>query len=183
MRNALPRATLGLAAAALLLAAAPVWAGDDINLSQTQIERVGIETSRVEERAASLGLRFPARVVVPPNRTRLINAPLGGRIETMAVRIDESVRAGQVLAELQSPALAQAQAEFLVASSKEQLLRETFEREQSLAPAGAVPRIRSKTLAPASCAGGPRRGPQSRKRAGRPRRSARGSAAGRRLRR
>lgn len=140
MRNALPRAPLGLAAAALLLAAAPAWAGDDINLSQTQIERVGIETSRVEERAASLGLRFPARVVVPPNRTRLINAPLGGRIETMAVRIDEPVRTGQVLAELQSPALAQAQAEFLVALSKEQLLRETFEREQSLAPAGAVPR-------------------------------------------
>ena len=67
-----------------------------------------------------------------------MNAPLGGRIEKMAVGVDEAVRVGQVLAELQSPALAHAQAEFLVAHKKEQLLRTTLDREQSLSPYGAV---------------------------------------------
>lgn len=109
-------------------------------VTAAQAERVGIETARLEERPASAGLRFPARVIVPPNRSRVLNAPLGGRIETMAATLDQPVRAGAVLAELQSPALAKAQADFLVAYGKEKLLRETFEREQTLAPYGAVPR-------------------------------------------
>jgi hypothetical protein len=56
----------------------------------------------------------------------------------MLVRADAAVRVGDVLAELQSPALAHAQAEFLVAYNKELLLRTTLEREQGLAPFGAV---------------------------------------------
>ncbi|NVO17383.1 MAG: efflux RND transporter periplasmic adaptor subunit [Rhodoplanes sp.] len=129
-----------LLAAGLGTPATTARAGDALAVSASQAERVGIETSRLEERPASVGLRFPAKVVVPAHRSRLLNAPLGGRIELMAARIDETVKAGQVLAELQSPPLAQAQAEFLVAHNKEQLLKETFEREQSLSPYGAVPR-------------------------------------------
>jgi multidrug efflux pump subunit AcrA (membrane-fusion protein) len=132
--------TLALLAAALLGTPVPAALADQLAVSAIQAERVGIETSRLEERPASMGLRFPAKVVVPPHRSRLLNAPLGGRIESMAARIDETVQAGQMLAELQSPAFAQAQAEFLVAHNKEQLLKETFEREQSLSPYGAVPR-------------------------------------------
>lgn len=121
-----------------LLATVETRAGDELAISPSQAELVGIETARIEQRPASVALRFPARIVVPPQRMRLMNAPLGGRIETMAARVDEAVRVGQVLAELQSPALARAQAEFLVAHKKEQLLRTTLDREQSLSPYGAV---------------------------------------------
>ncbi|MGZ8347932.1 MAG: efflux RND transporter periplasmic adaptor subunit [Allosphingosinicella sp.] len=113
-------------------------AEDEVSISLAQAELVGIETSRLEQQPAVMGLRFPGRVVVPPDRTRLMNAPLGGRIERLAVRADAAVRAGDVLAELQSPALAHAQAEFLVAANKELLLKGTLDREQSLAPYGAV---------------------------------------------
>lgn len=140
MSKILSLAICGLLAAGVGALATAAQAGDELAVSAAQAERVGIETSRIEERPASLGLRFPAKVVVPPHRSRLLNAPLGGRIESMAARIDETVQAGQALAELQSPAFAQAQAEFLVAHNKEQLLKETFEREQSLSPYGAVPR-------------------------------------------
>lgn len=120
------------------LIAAPARADDEIAISAAQAGLVGIETARIEPRPATVALRFPARIAVPPQRMRLMNAPLGGRIEAMAARVDETVRAGQVLAELQSPALAHAQAEFLVAQKKEQLLRSTLDREQSLSPYGAV---------------------------------------------
>lgn len=113
---------------------------DELTISPAQAELVGIETSRLEQQRTASGLRFPGRVVVPPDRTRLMNAPLGGRIERMAVRADAAVKTGDVLAELQSPALAHAQAEFLVAHNKELLLRSTLDREQSLAPYGAVPK-------------------------------------------
>ena len=111
-----------------------------IDVSPAQAELVGIETAPLEQQPAALGLRFPGRVTVPPDRSRLMNAPLGGRVERMAVRIDSAVRRGEVLAELQSPALAKAQSDFLVASKKEALLRTTLDREENLAPYGAVPK-------------------------------------------
>ncbi|MBK5960146.1 efflux transporter periplasmic adaptor subunit [Rhodoplanes elegans] len=139
-RGALRLAGVVLALVVLGLGADPARAAEALAVTAAQAERVGIETARIEERPATAGLRFPARVIVPPNRSRVLNAPLGGRIETMTATLDQAVRAGTVLAELQSPALAKAQADFLVANGKEQLLRETFEREQSLSPYGAVPR-------------------------------------------
>jgi RND family efflux transporter MFP subunit len=117
---------------------AEAQAGDEVRISVSQAELVGIETSPLEQQPDAVGLSFPGRLVVPPDRTRLMNAPLGGRIERMLVRADAAVRVGDVLAELQSPALAHAQAEFLVAYNKELLLRTTLEREQGLVPFGAV---------------------------------------------
>jgi cobalt-zinc-cadmium efflux system membrane fusion protein len=121
-----------------ILAASGVLAGEELAISRSQADLVGIETFRIEHRPGAVPLPYPARIVVPPQHTRVMNAPLGGRIEVMAARVDQSVRLGQVLAELQSPALAHAQAEFLVAYKKEQLLSTTLEREQSLSPYGAV---------------------------------------------
>jgi RND family efflux transporter MFP subunit len=123
------------------------WAGlvsggagvkEEIAITAAQAALVGVETAVIEPRPSSTGLRFPGRVTVPPDRTRLMNAPLGGRVERMTVTVDSPVRSGDVLAELQSPALAHAQAEFLVAYNKETLLRGTLDREQTLAPFGAV---------------------------------------------
>ena len=131
--------------AILLLSACSVsavaWGAEDkVEISPAQAELVGIETALLESQPAAVGLRFPGRVVVPPDRTRLMNAPLGGRVERIMVRVDAAVRRGDVLAELRSPALAKAQSEFLVAYKKEALLRTTVEREESLAPYGAVPK-------------------------------------------
>ncbi|RJF77144.1 efflux RND transporter periplasmic adaptor subunit [Rhodopseudomonas palustris] len=122
------------------LAAAPVRAGDELAISAVQAERVGIETSPLEQQPAPAGLSFPGRITVPPDRTRLMNAQLGGRVERLLVRTDAVVKAGDVLAEIQSPALASAQSEFLVAFNKERLLKTNLDREEQLAPYGAVPR-------------------------------------------
>lgn len=115
-------------------------AADRIDVSPAQAALVGIETAPLEQQPAILGSRFPGRVTVPPDRMRLMNAPLGGRVERMAARVDSTVRRGDELAELQSPALAKAQSDFLVASKKEALLRTTLDREENLAPYGAVPK-------------------------------------------
>ncbi|MCP9629359.1 efflux RND transporter periplasmic adaptor subunit [Rhodopseudomonas palustris] len=115
-------------------------AGDELAISAVQAERVGIETSPLEQQPAPAGLSFPGRITVPPDRTRLMNAQLGGRIERLLVRTDDMVKAGDVLAEIQSPALASAQGEFLVAANKERLLKTNLDREEQLAPYGAVPK-------------------------------------------
>lgn len=123
------------------LARATEEGGDGkVSISPAQAELVGIETAPLEQQPAVTGLRFPGRVTVPPDRTRLMNAPLGGRVERLLVRVDATVKRGDVIAELQSPALAKAQSDFLVAFKKEALLRTTLDREENLAPYGAVPK-------------------------------------------
>ncbi|MBI5129920.1 MAG: efflux RND transporter periplasmic adaptor subunit [Rhodopseudomonas palustris] len=125
---------------AALLASGVARAGDELAISAVQAERVGIETLPLEQQPAPAGLSFPGRITVPPDRTRLMNAQLGGRIERLFVRTDQMVKAGDVLAEIQSPALASAQGEFLVAYNKERLLKTNLDREEQLAPYGAVPK-------------------------------------------
>lgn len=125
---------------AIAFAASSVRAADTLSVSRAQAEAVGIETAPLEHQPAAIGLRFPARVVVPTNQTRHISAPLAGRIEVVAIKPDEAVRAGQVVAEMQSPAFARAQADFLQAFNQERLLRKTLEREQSLTPTVVTPK-------------------------------------------
>ncbi|MGO3933825.1 efflux RND transporter periplasmic adaptor subunit [Rhodopseudomonas pseudopalustris] len=132
--------TITTACLAALLACGVARASDELAISQVQAERVGIETSPLEQQPAAMGLSFPGKITVPPDRTRLMNAQLGGRIERLLVRTDTAIKVGDVLAELQSPALAHAQAEYLVAYNKERLLRTNLDREQQLAPYGAVPK-------------------------------------------
>lgn len=138
------RLFVGLCLALLLgtsLACAAEEGGDGkVSITPAQAELVGIETAPLEQQPVATGLRFPGRVTVPPDRTRLMNAPLGGRVERLMVRVDAMVKRGDVIAELQSPALAKAQSDFLVASKKEALLRTTLDREENLAPYGAVPK-------------------------------------------
>ncbi|WP_322515676.1 efflux RND transporter periplasmic adaptor subunit [Rhodopseudomonas palustris] len=137
MRRHSPIAIVCLAA---LFACGVARASDELPISAVQAERVGIETLPLEQQPVAVGLSFPGKITVPPDRTRLMNAPFGGRIERLLVRTDSAVKAGDVLAELQSPALAHAQAEYLVAYNKERLLKTTLDREEQLAPYGAVPK-------------------------------------------
>jgi len=132
--------TLLIAVAAVLCGTAAARAADELPISKQQAERVGIETSPLEQQPTAAGLSFPGKITVPPDRSRLMNAPLGGRIERLLVRTDTVVKAGDLLAEIQSPALANAQAEFLVAFNKERLLKTNLDREEQLAPYGAVPK-------------------------------------------
>jgi RND family efflux transporter MFP subunit len=127
-----------IAIVAASLAATSVRAADELSISKTQAERVGIETLPLEQQPAAAGLSFPGKIAVPPDRIRLMNAPLGGRIERLLARTDSTVKAGDLLAEIQSPALAHAQAEYLVAYNKERLLKTNLDREEQLAPYGAV---------------------------------------------
>lgn len=130
--------TIPILLMAAVLACATAHAGDELSISKQQAERVGIETSPLEKQPAAAGLSFPGKIAVPPDRSRLMNAPLGGRIERLLVRTDSVVKAGDLLAEIQSPALANAQAEYLVAYNKERLLKTNLDREEQLAPYGAV---------------------------------------------
>ena len=77
-------------------------------------------------------IRVAGRLEVNQYRTSRIGAPITGRLTSVEAVFGQQVRQGQVLAEINSPDLAQAQLAFLRAHSQKQLLTRAVERAQLL---------------------------------------------------
>lgn len=110
----------------------------EIRMSSAQQRATGIETAvpRPAPNAQLQGL--PAQVVVPNQQVRMVSAPLAGLVDQVLVASQQSVRKGQLLARLQSPALADAQHTYLQAVSRSELERANLERAESLYEAGVI---------------------------------------------
>ena len=120
------------AVALIASAYGPAYAADEIKISLEQIKTIGIEMEPIAKHAAIIKLRFPARVVIPPNQVRMISTPLAGRLDSIATGVDMPVKQGQVLAQISGPAWTRAQFEFVQAVKQEQFLNSTLDREKSL---------------------------------------------------
>lgn len=117
-------------------------ADDIIKLSGEQVQHAGIRTT-VPERVNSLPLAWaPGRIVVPPQHEFLVSAPQAGLVSKVDVAIGASVRAGQVLAEMQSPALVAQQRDLLNAMTEFQLTDKQWQRDQTLMNEGIISRLR-----------------------------------------
>ena len=108
------------------------WAGDDIALTAKQAQALGIATAALPSKQAGEVSGLPAQVVVPPDQMFVISTPLPAMIEQTLVGVGDSVRKGQPIARLQSPALAEAQRGLLQASVQSQLAKENLARDKSL---------------------------------------------------
>ncbi|MGY6214646.1 efflux RND transporter periplasmic adaptor subunit [Methylolobus aquaticus] len=127
---------------ALTLVATGVRADDLVRLSDEQIEHLAIRTI-VPERVSSLPLAWaPGRIVVPPQNEFLVSAPQAGLVSKVHVALGASVRAGQVLAEMQSPSLLAQQRDLLNAATEFQLAERQLQRDQTLLSEGIISRIR-----------------------------------------
>jgi membrane fusion protein, heavy metal efflux system len=114
------------------------WAGDDIALSAKQVQALGIVTAALPGKQSGEVSGLPAQVVVPPNQMFVISTPLPAMIEQTLVGVGDSVRKGQPIARLQSPALAEAQRGLLQASVQSQLSKENLARDESLWKEGII---------------------------------------------
>lgn len=127
---------LGLAAHA---PAAPAAAsGDALKVSEAQVRALGIETAGLQARPSARLDGLPAQVTVPNHQVRMVSAPLAGLVEQVLVASQQSVRKGQLLARMQSPALAEQQHTYLQAVTRLELERANVERDESLFRAGVL---------------------------------------------
>jgi len=128
--------------AALALLTASAGAEDLVRLSNEQIDHLAIRTV-VPTRVNSLPLAWaPGRIVVPPQNEFLVSAPQAGLISKVDVALGASVRAGQVLAEMQSPSLLGQQRDLLNAVTEFQLAERQLQRDQTLLSEGIISRVR-----------------------------------------
>jgi RND family efflux transporter MFP subunit len=122
-----------------------VRADDELELNAKQIQTLGIATAALTAKQQGELAGMPAQVVVPGNQLHIISTPLPAVVEQTLVGVGDNVRKGQVLARLQSPALAEAQRGLLQAATQEQLAKDSLARDEQLLREGIIAESRYRT--------------------------------------
>lgn len=130
---------------AVLLSSQTGFATDNIVISSKQIQSLGITTAALPDKHAGEISGLPAQVVIPGNRMYVISTPLAAMVEQTLVGVGDNVKKGQIIARLQSPALAEAQRGLLQATVQSQLARENLTRDESLYKDGIISESRYRT--------------------------------------
>jgi len=107
-------------------------ASDELALNPKQIQALGIVIADLPSKQSGEISGLPAQVVIPPNQLFIISTLLPAMVEQTLVGVGDSVRKGQPIARLQSPALAEVQRGLLQASVQNQLAKENLARDESL---------------------------------------------------
>jgi cobalt-zinc-cadmium efflux system membrane fusion protein len=110
-----------------------------IPMSEQSIRAAGILTAKINPSQGKSDLSFPGTVVIPQHQIRVIAAPVGGIIEALMVGQDESVTEGQVVAQVRSPDLVEAQRLYLGATSDDALASDKLRRARLLFEGKAMP--------------------------------------------
>ena len=116
----------------------PGFADENIVVSAKQVQSLGITTATLPGKQSGEVSGLPAQVVIPGNQLFIISTPLPAMIEQTLVGVGDSVKKGQPIARLQSPALAEAQRGLLQASVQNQLARENLGRDEALYKDGII---------------------------------------------
>ena len=113
--------------------------GGVIKLTEAEIKDSGIRTALVS--VQPIRAQFSVSATIQPNRDRYAHvAPrIPGRILSVPAKAGDTVKAGQVLAQLDSVEMGEAHSAYLQAASHESLARAEFERADRLFKEQVVP--------------------------------------------
>lgn len=114
------------------------YAEGNIVINAGQIQSLGITTAVLPDKHSGEISGLPAQVVIPGNQLLVISTPLPAMVEQTLVGVGDSVKKGQPIARLQSPALAEAQRGLLLATVQNQLARDNMARDESLYKDGII---------------------------------------------
>jgi len=110
-----------------------------IPLDERGFRAAGITTAGITRESGGTDISLPGTVAIPQQQIRVVAASAGGLIEEMKVAADEPVRAGQAIARLRSPAIVEAQRQFLAAIADDALATDRLKRSQLLFEGRALP--------------------------------------------
>ena len=107
-------------------------AEDHIKLSEEALTTLNLKTSVVERKPISSEIKTTA--VIEPNRTRIahVSPRISGRVFDVKAFLGDSVKKGQILAELDSIELGQTKAEYLKSKANLEVARANYLREDRL---------------------------------------------------
>lgn len=118
---------------------------DEIILNAGQVQSLGIASNRLPDKQQGELSGMPAQVVIPGNQLYIVSTPLPATVEQTAAGVGDTVKKGQLLVRLQSPALAEAQRGLLQAYTQAQLAKENLARDEQLWKDGIISESRYRT--------------------------------------
>lgn len=101
-------------------------------LTKQQIEESGIETEIAKEGKLLIKTCVPGKITTNPNKYAHVVSPTNAVVYEVVRDLGENVKAGDLLATLESREMAEAKAEYLAAARREALMHTLLEREQNL---------------------------------------------------
>lgn len=113
-----------------------------IQISQENIENLGVRISKLESVTQIPLLSAPAKVVIPPTQEYIVSAAQAGVIDKLNVAIGDKVVKGQILAQLNSPELLTLQREYLKAGTAQQASLLNYNRDKKLLEEGVIAKRR-----------------------------------------
>ncbi|MEQ1668457.1 MAG: efflux RND transporter periplasmic adaptor subunit, partial [Sulfuriferula sp.] len=130
---------------AALCAVATAHAADQLTFSAKQLQTLGILTAPITTTQSQTSLSYPATVAIPANQERIVAAPMMGMVSRVLITANTEVKAGQPLATLLSPDLAQAQGGLVQAAVQAQLAQAQLQRDNTLLADGIIAASRQQT--------------------------------------
>ncbi len=104
----------------------------NVHLTKEQIATIKLKTEVVALRAVSSEIQATAEIVPPDDGIARVGSKISGRITKLPVSVGSKVKAGQLIAVVDSPELGTAKADYLAAVAQARLTRETADREKQL---------------------------------------------------
>jgi len=109
-------------------------AGDEqlVKLSDDQIETAGIELAPVQDGTLSHRIIVPGTIVPHADRIARVSVKLSATVTELRKKLGDSVAKGEVVAVLESRAVADAKSEYLAARLNAELQKNLYERDKIL---------------------------------------------------
>ncbi len=105
---------------------------DVVRLSPEQMREFGVEVAQARSGRLGRHLGLPGEVVFNPDRVAHVLPRTAGVVQDVHKSVGDAVRAGDVLAVLDSRELARAKAQYLATFAREDLARTNHQREEKL---------------------------------------------------
>lgn len=128
-----------IAALGLTTVSSIAWAaGNFIQLSQQQIDNLGIKIGKLEPASHIPLFTAPAKVVVPPAHEFIVSTSQAGLVVKMNASVGDKVAKGEVLGLVNSPDLLTLQGNYLKAVGALKLASATYNRDKKLRKEGVI---------------------------------------------
>lgn len=110
---------------------------DVVELSQKQMDAVGITLGKIEEKELGTNIRANGQISLNPQNLSDVSALLPGVVKKITVVEGQHISAGQTVAYIENTEIVQMQKDYLVACRETETAQQELKRQQALADAGA----------------------------------------------
>jgi cobalt-zinc-cadmium efflux system membrane fusion protein len=105
---------------------------DQVTLTVDQLKNLSLQLGAPSKQKMSAVIQLQGKIDLPPQNMVSVNFPLGGYLRTTKLIPGMQVKKGEVIAIVEDQAIVQLQQDYLSAKAKQELIKQEFDRQQTL---------------------------------------------------